>query len=134
MIISPSRDFIIQNWEKFRRLQFPAGSKRHRLTRRESFFSALTEANFLDSPQEILILVQYNRPYFSARSSVGSNWSAIGTAGNLATGSWVHMSVSRKASIRQNKIYLNGQMDLSETKELGRGIGSENKVWFYWQW
>ena len=35
------------------------------------------------------------------------------------------MSVSRKASTMENKIYLNGQLDFSEIKGSGLGIGSE---------
>ena len=123
MIISPSRDFIIQNPEKFRRLQFPAGSKRPRLTRRESF-SALTEANFLDSPREIADIGanQWNRPYFSGcPKQIGSIELRYGTAGTLATGSWVStFRLLGKAKIRaKTKYTLNGQLDLSETKGVG---------------
>ena len=67
---------------------------------------------------------QWNRPYFSAYSN-NSNLSSIGSAGSLATGDWVYLSASRNAASGENKIYLNGQVDISETKEVGRGFGSD---------
>ena len=67
---------------------------------------------------------QWNRPYFSG-SYNNSNLSSIVSAGTLATGDWVYLSASRDASSGENKIYLNGQIDFSEVRGVGRGFGSD---------
>ena len=67
---------------------------------------------------------QWNRPYFSGcYNQIGL--SSIGTEGTLATGNWVSLSATRNGETGENKIYLNGQIDFSETKGVGRGFGSD---------
>ena len=65
----------------------------------------------------------FDTPYFSLISG-GNQHGIFGTTGGLANGDWVHLVASHKASSREFKIYIDGQLDTVETKGSVDGVGS----------